>query len=568
VEGAANNGTAIDDNGLLSVAEGESAETLTVRAASKADPGKSDTAEVTVTKPVQGIAITTPPDKITYGQGEELNLDGLTVTVTFTDSTTEIVAAGNLAVTGYDKNKPGPQTVTVTYGGKTASFEVTVTAAGTGTGAYLVGQGYDTLEAAVSAAAGTTAVITLMSDISLSSSITVSAANTNITLTGSGTKRIIPSEEPNYTFFILEGSGVSLTLDKGVTLDKDATGQSGSVVRVRNGAALVLKNEAKITGNSTSGVSVERGGIFTMQGGEITGNTADGNGGGVRVADGGTFIMQGGKIWGNTANSTGGGVYNAGTFTMQGGEITENTANFNGGGVYNFGIFTMQGGKIAENTAGGSTSHMGGGVYNAGTFTMRNSSAGGNDSLITNNYVKSSSDIAQGNRDYECYIYGGGVYVAANGTFIMESGSIEGNRADANVLRWSQHSYSDYVYVKGGGVYNAGTFTMQGGEITDSRLFAALDPENLYSYDKYACAYGGGVYLDSGSAITKTGGTIEAGYIDLRCSNGDTGGAAVFVEYTDNPVGLENDVEAAHRLTKASNDDEAGDLTVAKGWTE
>ncbi|MDR2054197.1 MAG: hypothetical protein LBP80_12350, partial [Treponema sp.] len=57
----------------------------------------------------------------------------------------------------------------------------------------------------------------------------------------------------------------------------------------------------------------------------------------------------------------------------------------------------------------------------------------------------------------------------------------------------------------------------------------------------------------------------------LSGSTGNTGGAAVYVNYsTDNPagLGLENDVEADHNLTKATDDDTADELTSDKGWTE
>jgi hypothetical protein len=506
VEGNNDSGTGIDDKGLLSVAAGESAETLTVKAVSAADPGKSDTAEVTVIKSVQSIAITTPPGKTTYGQGEELDLTGLTVTVTFTDSTKETVAAGNLAVSGYDKDKPGTQTITVTYGGETATFTVTVTAAGTDptepgtdTGAYPVvmgGLGYETLEAAIKEAAGTTAAITLMRDIGVSSEITVSAPNTNITLTGGGTNHVITKDNNNesFTFFDLaEGSGAIFTLDKGVTLQ-------GGRVQVRSGAALFLKDGAKITGMTGSGrpVTVYEGGTFTMEGGSIEDNTSTSGGG---VYNRGTFIMKDGSISNNTASINGGGVYNAGTFTMEGGSIDNNTASDNGGGVYvtDGGTFIMKGDSIYYNTA----SKDGGGVYNAGTFTM-------------------------------------------------EGGSIEENSVYADGANIDSASY-----VCGGGVYNRGTFTMKDGSIFLNHA-SALD----------AYAYGGGVYLDSDSVIAKTGGTINGNTVRGR---NDNRGAAVYVNCTGNPVNpvrLENDVEADHNLTKATDDDTADELTPANGWTE
>ena len=82
--------------------------------------------------------------------------------------------------------------------------------------------------------------------------------------------------------------------------------------------------------------------IFTMYGGEISGNTADapstsnkGYGGGVYVCDGCSFTMNGGKITSNTAGFYGGGVYlsRKSNFTMNGGSITGNSAQMSGGGV-------------------------------------------------------------------------------------------------------------------------------------------------------------------------------------------------------------------------------------------
>lgn len=83
-------------------------------------------------------------------------------------------------------------------------------------------------------------------------------------------------------------------------------------------------------------------GIFTMYGGEISGNTADAPsasnkryGGGVYVYDGCSFTMNGGKITSNTAGFYGGGVYlsRKSNFTMNGGSITGNSAQMSGGGV-------------------------------------------------------------------------------------------------------------------------------------------------------------------------------------------------------------------------------------------
>ncbi|MFR8239148.1 MAG: beta-L-arabinofuranosidase domain-containing protein, partial [Dorea sp.] len=68
----------------------------------------------------------TAPTKTEYTVGEDLDLAGMKVTANYSDDTTEDVAIEDCEVSGYDKTKAGEQTVTVTYGGKTATFKVTV----------------------------------------------------------------------------------------------------------------------------------------------------------------------------------------------------------------------------------------------------------------------------------------------------------------------------------------------------------------------------------------------------------------------------------------------------------
>jgi hypothetical protein len=226
----------------------------------------------------------------------------------------------------------------------------------------------------------------------------------------------------------------------GVTLMTDGPertiqlGSNGSLFTVNSGVTLTLEDNVTLKGiasNTVSLVSIQRSGTFTMNGGEISGNTASyyygGGGGGVYLY--GTFTMSGGKISGNTA-SHGGGVYvsYSGTFTMSGGEISGNTASYNGG-VSVEGRFTMSGGEISGNTAS-----RGGGVsVSHGTFTMSGGEISGNTASF----------------------YGGGVDVSG-GTFTMSGGEISGNTTS---------TYSSC----GGGVYAiSGTFTKAstGGLIT------------------------------------------------------------------------------------------------------
>ncbi len=73
---------------------------------------------------VNSISLTAPA-KLEYTQGENLILNGMKVEATYSDETKADVTTG-AAVTGYDPAVAGTQTVTVSYAGKTATFEVSV----------------------------------------------------------------------------------------------------------------------------------------------------------------------------------------------------------------------------------------------------------------------------------------------------------------------------------------------------------------------------------------------------------------------------------------------------------
>ncbi|MCH5184860.1 MAG: leucine-rich repeat protein [Oscillospiraceae bacterium] len=75
-------------------------------------------------KEVTGI-IVTPPTKLTYTQGEKIDTAGMTVMVLYSDGSSANVT-GQVILGGYDPEKVGVQTITVVYGTKTSSFNITV----------------------------------------------------------------------------------------------------------------------------------------------------------------------------------------------------------------------------------------------------------------------------------------------------------------------------------------------------------------------------------------------------------------------------------------------------------
>ena len=127
-----------------------------------------------------------------------------------------------------------------------------------------------------------------------------------------------------------------------------------------------LYDNVVITRKNNSGVWINDGGTFTMNGGTICNSS-----GGVVVDNNASFIMNNGRITENTMINSGGGggvrVNAGGNFTMTGGKISENTATDYGGGVYvdfntsqlKSGTFTVSGNaKIIDNKVGNSKNNV------------------------------------------------------------------------------------------------------------------------------------------------------------------------------------------------------------------
>jgi hypothetical protein len=209
-----------------------------------------------------------------------------------------------------------------------------------------------------------------------------------IIIRGDGSNRIL-SNTGNNALFILR-SGITLVLDANATINGNS--KNHPVVSILKGGTLNMENGSQVIGANISGIFVN-GGIFNMNGGTIKDNNASDTssvrGGGVHVAANGVFTMTGGEISGNTVNaaalnaaSYGGGVYVAanGVFTMLDGVISGNTVSVAavnsfayGGGVYAEGDFNMTGGVINGNNvvAALNTSAYGGGVYSRGVFVKQ-----------------------------------------------------------------------------------------------------------------------------------------------------------------------------------------------------
>lgn len=217
---------------------------------------------------------------------------------------------------------------------------------------------------------------------------------------------------------------------------------------------------------------------------KIHNNTSkNGNAGGVYIEGGNLIMEDGSSIIENTSNAGfGGGIYSSiyehegtvynGTVTINGGEVSNNSAMYGGGGVYiDSGDFTITGGKISENTTS-SIDGEGGGVYvKDGTFTIendalisKNTSCGNGGGvfaeggIITINGGSISENIFSNNSSG-----GGGIYLTDTAHLTMTGGKISNNYPEGKDL--SNDTFGGGVYVSGG------TFTMAGGEISNNYGF-------------------------------------------------------------------------------------------------
>lgn len=96
--------------------------------------GKSATFAVTVTAPEVTRIEVTAPTKRDYKVGDELDLAGGKVKVYYDNGTDQTIDLADSMISGADLSKSGTVTVTVTYEGKTATFEIEVTAEKKGCG--------------------------------------------------------------------------------------------------------------------------------------------------------------------------------------------------------------------------------------------------------------------------------------------------------------------------------------------------------------------------------------------------------------------------------------------------
>lgn len=313
---------------------------------------------------------------------------------------------------------------------------------------------------------------------------------------------------------IKAANGGTIVLKSGAILENNKAAQFGSGILAINGVEITMEDGAVIRNNTNrnyelgGGILLDNGSIFTMNGGEISGNTANG-GGGVAII-GSTMVMNGGKISNNsTYKTTGQGSYGAGvyvadyanasggdilfkpkpaSFEMNGGKITGNKALDYGGGILTFPqqgekitININKNGEISENQV---TKGSDGAIaaffgvtelnVNGGTLTKNSAKNYGGGVFL---YQATNATISKGMISENKAYKGGGVCLYYNSAAKQTGGSIENN-----------------VAVEGGGVYG-GTYTMTGGVIKDNN--------NSLTEEARLSTRGDGVYVGTAFNLGK-----------------------------------------------------------------
>ena len=132
--------------------------------------------------------------------------------------------------------------------------------------------------------------------------LTINMGGARLNIMGIGTERTITASGSNRRMFTIDGNNANLTLGQNITL-------SGGNIHVLRGT-LTMRSGSKITGFNMLGAGAVlfhvvyvngSNATFTMEGGEITGNSpaAGSSIGSVNIGDGATFNMSGGSITGN-----------------------------------------------------------------------------------------------------------------------------------------------------------------------------------------------------------------------------------------------------------------------------
>jgi len=299
-------------------------------------------------------------------------------------------------------------------------------------------------------------------------------------------------------------SGGLLEIDGGTVSFNFANGNGGGICQ--DGGQLRVLNYTYIAENTSK--FYDGGGIYISGTAEITAtvtqNTVEDDGGGIYIASNGVVTINNSDVYTNTATN-GGGVYNAGQLTLNGGKVMSNTASANGGGVWNSGQLTMDT-EVRANKA----MTDGGGIWNNGVLSIIGNA-------VHSNQAQNGGGVF--NNGGSATISNAGVHTntaSANGGGLWNSGVLTVTSAGLRANSAAQ---------LGGGIFNApngqtlvssagigdpgvGNRAQKGGGVYNA-ISATLTITGAGVHSNTASADGGGVYNESGGAVIISNASVQ-----------------------------------------------------------
>ena len=320
-----------------------------------------------------------------------------------------------------------------------------------------------------------------------------------------------------------------------VHINTGGIGLNGSVVRIPNGATVVLIGDHPTAANGQIVLSDTHGTSNVSRPLRVRGDGTERNALVVR-----NIIIQnsGGVAQGSPANppapmalasqtgaSRGGGVAieapaadpGGGHFILcRDGVLRNNTTDNNGAvDVQTNSRFTMMPGSLMHTNAAGNS----GGAVHVGTNAVFNMHGG----IIRDNLARGENLNSPLMR-----AVGGAVFVQNGGTFNMHNGEIFGNSASLSTISAAPTATNGLVTSSGGGVFVTGaasSFNMYGGTIRNNNAThtRASNVGTAPNRALFRSGNGGGVYVTDGAAFTMRGGHIHS---NIATSSGTAASSA------------------------------------------
>ena len=333
-----------------------------------------------------------------------------------------------------------------------------------------------------------------------------------------------------------------------------------------------ISDNTMFRGNTASnmGSGISNDGDLSMNGGEVSGNSADWSAGGIFNRYLATMTLDGVKVADNAANNDGGGgFYNEGTLSLTGATVSGNHANGDGGGILNNGTLTVDSSNLFGNSGqgGGALANLpdavatvrngtqvhdnsagsGGGLFNYARLTVNDSKVadnkaeyGGGLSNWGGELTLSASTVSGNSASASS----GGIHNQGGGTVSIEGASvITGNTAvwdggginnwDGRVTVRDSTVSNNSVPQSGGGINNLSTGTLV---LQAATLSGNTASGNEYSTGGGLANWGGQVAFTASTvsgnsaswagAITTSGGTLtlDATVVTGNTSSNDAGG--------------------------------------------